>query len=1523
MNRWWVRLLAVVAVVIVVLFGAALLLTNTNWGRGKLREQLVTLLENNSHGIIRVGKVTGNLLKGFTAHDVVITDSTKAPFLKADEIWARYSLRTLLGKRIEFHEVRLVRPVVVIDKQPGPGGKWNFDRIFPRDTMTPAGPRKTGWGTWIRFSNATILDGDVTVRVPWEPDANLRGAEREDAIRRALGPDGRLKVIRVANGYQKESSFHRINALLPLVRLEDPAYRTKLVDVAALKMIAEPFRPPVADVRALVGRFEFTGDSIWWRDAKASLPNTRLSGDGRYLLTNGNLHLQLRGDPVRPADVRWAIPALPEDGSGRLNFALHWIGPKSIYEARNMDVNIAGSKVQGGIEVTVTDTLAYRDANLRFSSLSTRLLERLFPIDLPRHGLLAGRATFNGGQRSLRVDADVTFDEERSGRSRVAAVGVLGLRDGVFNARDLRVRLLPLQMLLAKAPSPDFPLRGTLSGTATLNGSTASQLIAVGDVTHVDRGARSRAIGRAAIRTSGVPWVDIDARMQPLALATVGRFVPSFGLRGVASGPVRLRGSLSNLSVDTDLEFPDGGFLGMRGTVDLASRVKGYNLAINTRLFNANAVIARAPPTSITAVASARGRGFDPATMQATLVADVSASSYDTVSIDRANVRVAIANGIANFDTLAVEIPEGIIQARGSFGLAPGRSGTLSYHIAIDSLSRVASLITRDTTVVPPRPGILARRIARARADSIRLARETEVERAVTGRVLPPTVVDTPKVVRMDELSGSVRADGVATGNIRNFSVKGTASGSDIVARGHTVGSFVSDYTWINARTPQSQVSVNAQAKQLRALGFDLDSVGAKLTYRKPNGTAEIVINQDDARTYAANAQFTLDKLRNTLTLNNLRLQFDTSVWASTRVASLHWGQAGVEVNNLELRNGPTGRIYVNGLVPKEGSANLDIAVDNVNVGDVIALTQSGINAEGLISFNVHATGTLADPRFKGSFGATDLVYNGTLTPEVHGNVEYANQTLTGRAEAMRAGEPPFLIAEGTVPINLALTGVTGSRFPTNREIALTINADSLPFDMVPQFNDYVSNIRGEASGNFRVGGTANRPVLSGQFALHNGAARIVPVGVNLTDIEASIRMLRDTVVIDSIVGRSKDGRIAITGGLGIGSLRAPSFDLRLVANDALVLDNHRGELEVSTQLAMVGPYTDPHVTGNVRIRDGFVYIPPSDNKNLIGTKDPALFSVLDTAVMANRELFPSQNPFLASLRMDVNLRVDRDVFVRSREANVEVYTDLDIGVHVNRAKESIVLDGVLLSERGEYRFLTRRFNIKRGSATFINSDDLNPTLQVTGEYEVQQPNREAINIQILIGGTLRTPNISLTSNAQPPIPQSDLLSYLAFGQSSSSLVQLEGSGLTSGSGGDNVVGAGAALASKQLAGVALGVAADEVAGEAARSLGADVFTITPADVQTDVGGFLRGTQFEFGKYVRSHTFVAVQSPLDPAALKRPGIQLVHRFGGLKGYRMETGLETRYLLQEPTLARDQGVTTTTVFGAFLVREWRF
>jgi autotransporter translocation and assembly factor TamB len=690
------------------------------------------------------------------------------------------------------------------------------------------------------------------------------------------------------------------------------------------------------------------------------------------------------------------------------------------------------------------------------------------------------------------------------------------------------------------------------------------------------------------------------------------------------------------------------------------------------------------------------------------------------------------------------------------------------------------------------------------------------------------------------------------------------------------------------------------------------------VSYQKPNGTAELTVIQNATDIYSLNADYVLNKVRNEVQLNRMQLRFDSTIWASTGPSTVHWGQAGWDIGRLELRNNTNGRIFVDGLIPKEGRANLEVAIDNFAIEDLISLAQSDVDARGLLSFDMRAEGTAADPTFRGSFGTQNLLYNGTLVPEVHGTLSYANETLTGRAEAMRAGNAPFLLAQGTIPINLALTGVTGSRLPRDRQIDLAIKTDSIPLDMVPRLSQYVTDLRGKAVADFKVNGTLNRPEITGQFTLDSAQATIPKAGVTLSRINGSIRMTGDTVVIDSLVAYS-DGRIQITGGMGIGSWREPSFDLRLFANNARFLDGDNGKLRANLNLTATGPFNNTHIQGTARVLSGVIYVPKSEQKTLVGIDDPAIFSVMDTAVLADREIFPTQSPLLANLRVDVNLRVDRDVFVRSPDYNVELYSENDLVLHVDRAKEALVLDGVLLTERGSYRFLSKRFDIKRGSATFVNTQEINPTLQVTGGYEVRLPAREAVNVEILVGGTLRNPQISLTSDAQPPINQSDLLSYLAFGESSSSLLQLEGSGLSSGA---NIVGAGAELASRQLAAVAIGVFADQISGEATRSLGVDVFNISPADIQTDVGGFLRATEVEIGKYIRGHSFVALNLRPDPAALQRPGLLVQHRFGGLKGYSYELSFQPRYLLREPTLELREP-NTTSVFSLFFIRNWRY
>ena len=132
---------------------------------------------------------------------------------------------------------------------------------------------------------------------------------------------------------------------------------------------------------------------------------------------------------------------------------------------------------------------------------------------------------------------------------------------------------------------------------------------------------------------------------------------------------------------------------------------------------------------------------------------------------------------------------------------------------------------------------------------------------------------------------------------------------------------------------------------------------------------------------------------------------------------------------------------------------------------------------------------------------------------------------------------------------------------------------------------------------------------------------------------------------------------------------------------------------------------------------------------------------------------------------------------------------------------------GVIYTDRGDYTLLTKRFQIRRGSATFVDGPDLNPTLQITGEYQVNVATRGTVNIQVQVGGTLKNPNVSLESDAQPPRSQSDLLTLIAFGQSTSSLIATSGSSVVA-TGASDVVGSGTQFVTWRLATIATGVLA-------------------------------------------------------------------------------------------------------------------
>src|SRR3712207_5143522 len=272
---------------------------------------------------------------------------------------------------------------------------------------------------------------------------------------------------------------------------------------------------------------------------------------------------------------------------------------------------------------------------------------------------------------------------------------------------------------------------------------------------------------------------------------------------------------------------------------------------------------------------------------------------------------------------------------------------------------------------------------------------------------------------------------------------------------------------------------------------------------------------------------------------------------------------------------------------------------------------------------------------------------------------------------------------------------------------------DSLPIDLLPRVTDVVSDLSGRAAGRFAVRGTLRRPTLVGAVTLANAAVRINPLGIDVREINGAVRMAGDTVVIDSLVGRSK-GTIRLSGGLGVGNWREPSFNLFLVANDAEVMDNERGFLHVDAGLRLTGPFREPYASGQVTVVHGVIYAPSGGQKRLVSSGDPAIFAVLDTSVMSDRELVPGRSTLMSNLRADVDVGINRTTWVRSRDYNIEVFTETPI--HITRRGETLALTGIVQTDRGEYEFMSKRFEVRRGAATFIGGPELNPTLQLAAE---------------------------------------------------------------------------------------------------------------------------------------------------------------------------------------------------------------
>ena len=888
-------------------------------------------------------------------------------------------------------------------------------------------------------------------------------------------------------------------------------------------------------------------------------------------------------------------------------------------------------------------------------------------------------------------------------------------------------------------------------------------------------------------------------------------------------------------------------------------------------------------------------------------VAPIRGAFTDTVDIDTLALNGTIVHNVLRVDTTHVRIHAltTTLDAAGTLGLRSTVDGRLTYSLSVDSIATVARIL--------------------AVSDATR--------------------------AHLDSLTGRLAATGDVRGAAQRFDLSGALSAFALTGFGATIDSLDGSFTWAGGPSLSAPILATVHAAGVSARHIPFDTVDARLAFSRPAGDLTFDVRRARGERYAGSAHVTLDSNETTIRYDSVFAQIDSATIRSEHPGTVRWGPAGLGLEDVALRAMPgNGRVRIDGTLPlgapAHTPAHIALAVDSLPIETAATLAEHPIGPRGTVSARATLGGTAEHPTVTGSGTLTDGAMSTFPIPDIHLRLGYDTTTLTLHAEMERpipfdsavanAAIPsitnrvvtprPFLVADGTVPIDLALTD-TGARV-LDRPLTGKIETDSLPLGLLPIFLTSVSNAEGEVHAHAVISGTAHHPVVRGELALSNGRIHLNDLGVSLTQVASHVSLLGDTLRIDSLVGRNR-GPVRVTGTIDVSDFAVLPVDLIMTGRGARVVDNTTwGRFDVDDSLVIAGPAFAAYVYGAVRVRHGVALIPDVGGRQVIDAGDAVVYYVADTSKPAVLAAIPRPSPLIAHLRMDVDFSVDRDTWVRNKAANVEVYTEDPLTVRINPDQHAVVVDGIVNTDRGQYTFFSKRFQITRGTATFVGTPTFDPTVQATGQYAVSAPGRPPLNVLILIGGTVTAPHLSLSSDAEPPLSQTDLFTYLAFG---SPAAQLAGGGSSSGGGGGstaggldaaNLAGSVGPYVTQRLAGVAIGTFTQELQGDVARSLGADVLNITPTPgVPTEVSskgltGYLRNTELEFGKYVTSSTYVG----LDLVPVAPPGARVETRLS--KTAILALTLQPWYLA-DPTLSPSANVTTKDVFGLSLTRNWRF
>lgn len=1339
MGRRLVHALLVILLgTIPMVLGVVVAMTATGPGRDLLARGISRYIDSMFRGDVEVGAISGSFLFGLKIDGLTIRDTSGVLFAEIPRLEVGYSIPNFLANRIVLTGVRLVQPTIQLIKHRN--GRMNYEEILRMGETSSGRPSPL-----VELRDVQVDSGTVRIYTPWKFKDGINGeSERAAALAAERARPGRV-IEESSEGLRRLVRADAITARLPLLRLATPEKDPIEVEFDSL---AVRFSDPGVTIRDLVGRLRLKNDSLTVSVVRGALPGSEFHGGGVVSFPNDTLlyDLALEVPRLDLKDLRWISPDFP-DMTGSTNLAANSESPtRSVYVLDDLHLRQGPSTIDGSV-TTVLDTrrgLGVRNMQVRVKDLNLDVA-RPFLDTLPLDGTITGDIAAHGFFDSLGVDIDLGFDDARvagGANSALTAEGVLhmgGPEGAVF--QDFLISVSDFDLRSIRLVSPAVSLNGRTQLVGTLQGPWKN-VVFEGRVEHKDgEGELSAIEGLVRLDTRGeVLGLETDIALNPIDFDGIRGSFPGLTLSGELTGRVKAVGDLARLAIDADVQGDLGSIQAVGNVTLLPPRLGADSLNVRFTNLNLAAIQDSAVETSL------NGRAFISMvtdTLQApegSISVVLDTSSVREFQLDSLRAELAIRDSVLQLDTLEAawgdEETGGRISGRGTLGWTWPKTGEMTVSATAASLAPFDSLLMSLTG---------------ARRDS------------ATG---------------MQPLSGSGQADFVLNGSV-----------DSLLARGDVT---LQDFRWQNIRSPGAVATLEWTGGQRAraAVGVVADTilVGSG-TYSAVNvnvaGWTDSLswagsLKAGERATLSGGGRWWERNEKNwVLSLDSMTAGLPEHAWRLEAPADVAMGRDVIRFTEVRLATEDgSGSLVLTGEMPRSSPGHLVIEGKQISLRDIYALMQLDTTGmAGNLSVDLEFAGTAADPTISGSGMLGDLILGDFRSPFVQGVFDYRNQRLDANLLLWRTGVQ-VLRVEARLPLDLALRSVERRQLPG--DLFIRAQADSVNLALLEAFTPAIRKVQGLLRTDVEITGSWESPRMAGFLEVIGGAATLPSLGVRYGHMDGRFNFVGDSIVVERFRTTSGDGALQLSGSIRLARLTNPVLALGLDAQDFLAINNPTFlTLEASGKGRLEGPVYGAVLTGDIVANSGVLHFADLLTKRIVNLSSPEYADLIDTTLIRTRKLGADfQSVFLDSLNVqDLRLTVQDQFWLRSSDANIQ----LEGSVLVNKAARVYRIDGNFSALRGNYTlhigFVTRDFQVTRGTVRYFGSIDLNAELDIEAQHVVQTGSDD-IPIIARITGTLLLPRLSLESTMRPAPTESELVSYLMFGRPTP---ELPGAGLGQG----------------------------------------------------------------------------------------------------------------------------------------------